>query len=507
MQWLSFSTMSWTLAIVFVYGDECIPRKFSEESIVCVCNATYCDSVKIKVPKKGSFRRYTSTLSGERLHSRDGVFNTPLKSRVTLLLNPKKKYQTIHGFGGAFTDSAGLNINTLSKPTQQKLMQTYFGPDGSRYNIGRLPIGGSDFSTRGYTLDDVPGDTKLSNFSLAPEDKLYKIPYMRTALALNPQIKFVAAPWTAPPWMKTNNQYIGQHSHLKPEYYQTYANYLIKFLESYKKLGLPMWAMSLGNEPINSYMPFVTINDLAWTPQNQARWLVNNLVPALNQSTSRETHLLGLDDERIVLPWWLDEMYRTADVGKHFIGFGVHWYTNSLTPVTLLDIVHRKYPDKFIICTESSYIPFPWDDVPVRLGSWQRAELYIRNIIEDMNHWVSGWVDWNLALDKSGGPSWIPNPVDSAIIVNPETDEFFKQPIFYTMAHFSKFIPVGSERIGLSSHCEIKSVAFLTPNNETVIVLYNQANKNKTVSIIDPEHGDVNIEMTPRSMETIIYQR
>ncbi|XP_015123147.1 lysosomal acid glucosylceramidase [Diachasma alloeum] len=502
---LSFLTIGCILGAV--YGDDCIPRKFDEDSVVCVCNATYCDSVAIQVPEKGSFRSYTSTVSGQRLHREDGIFKTSMNNEIVLRLDLKKKYQTIHGFGGAFTDSAGLNINSLSEETQQKLMQTYFGRDGNRYNLGRVTIGGSDFSTRGYTLDDVPGDTTLSNFSLAPEDEIYKIPYMKRALTLNPKMRFFAASWTAPPWMKVNNQYTGLFGNLKLEFYQTYANYLIKFLEIYKQLGLPMWAMSLGNEPIDGFMPFVSINDMPWTPRQQAKWLVNNLGPALEQSTSQETLLLALDDQRYQLPWWIDIMYKTADVDKYISGIAIHWYADAITPSTLLDITHHKYPDKFILNTEASCTPLPWDPTPVRLGNWHRAELYIHDIIEDMNHWVTGWVDWNLALDKFGGPNWVNNPVDSPIIVQPETDEFFKQPLYYSIAHFSKFLPRGSTRIALSSHCEIKSVAFLTPNNEVVIVLYNRAKKNKTFSIMDPEEGGLNIEMVPRSMKTIIYKR
>ncbi|XP_011305242.1 glucosylceramidase [Fopius arisanus] len=502
-----FITLIIGLVLSTVHGDDCIPRKFDENSIVCVCNSTYCDSVEIEVPVKGAFRIYTSSQSGQRLESQDGNFENCIDDRGALRLDPTTKYQTICGFGGAFTDAAGLNILSLSVPTQQQLIQTYFGRNGNRYNLGRVPIGGSDFSTRPYTLDDIPGDTTLANFSLAPEDISYKIPYMKKALDLNPDLRFIAGSWTAPPWMKTDNQYVGLFGELKTEYYQTYADYLIKFLETYKQSELPMWAMSTGNEPIDGFFQFVQINSMAWTPQQQATWLVNNLAPALAQSTAGDIKILALDDERYQLPWWIDMMYETEEVDRYLAGIAIHWYSDSLAPSSLLDKTHTKYPDKFIINTEASVTPLPWDTKPVRLGSWRRAELYIRDIIEDLNHWVCGWVDWNLALDKDGGPNWVHNPVDSPIIVNPETDEFFKQPLFYSMAHFSKFLPLGSTRIDLTPSRAIKSVAFLTPNNEVVVVLHNPTYRSKVITINDPDLGAMQIEMPPKSVQTVIYQR
>lgn len=260
--------------------------------------------------------------------------------------------------------------------------RAYFGRNGSRYNLGRVPVGGADFSTRPYTLDDIPGDMTLSNFSLALEDMLYKIPYMKRALELNPQLRFIAGSWTAPPWMKKNGRYTGLFGELKKIYYQTYANYLVKFLEAYKNMKLPMWAISTGNEPLDGWLPLFNINDMGWLPGCQAEWLVNNFGPAIRESASNETKILALDDQRFLLPWWIDIMYKTKHVDKYIDGIAVHWYTDNLAPPIFLDKTHRRFQDKFIINTEACITPTPWDPTPVRLGNWHRAELYMRDIIQ-----------------------------------------------------------------------------------------------------------------------------
>ncbi|KAK0082307.1 hypothetical protein PV326_007246 [Microctonus aethiopoides] len=478
--------------------------------MVCVCNSTYCDFVEVDVPDKGKFRTYKSSQSGERFKTEIRDFDTEIKNEnsIVLHLNVEKTYQSILGFGGAFTDAAGLNINKLSKETQEMILQTYFGSNGSRYSLGRVPIGGTDFSTRPYTLDDTPGDTELSSFSLANEDKNYKIPYMKRALELNPETKFFAASWTAPPWMKTNNDYTGFLGFLKRRYYKTYAKYLVKFLETYKNNELPIYAISTGNEPADVFAPLVPINDMGWTPLTLSNFIVEHLGPAIANSSSNETLIWVLDDQRIFLPWYIIDMNKdNSEVDKYIGGIAVHWYADNVIPPTVFDQTHKLYPDKPIIMTEACSGSEVWEIQKVKMGSWHRGENYMFSIIEDLNHWVTAWVDWNLALDKKGGPNWSKNNVDSPIIVNPETDEFYKNPMYYALAHFSKFIPRESIRVDLTTDDNIKSVAFSTPENTTVVVLFNQDEESKNIVIVDPNQGRINTEVSRRSFQTIIYQQ
>ncbi|XP_076249035.1 lysosomal acid glucosylceramidase-like [Calliopsis andreniformis] len=489
----------------------CITRHFGVDGIVCVCNATYCDSSPPTDPRvldDGDLSWYTTTKAGLRMSMTYAKFGSnPRNADTTLIIDSTKKYQTIFGFGGAFTDSAGINIRKLSPATQNQLIRAYYDPKaGSRYMLGRVPIGGTDFSTRPYTYDDVDGeDVQLKKFSLQHEDYAYKIPFMQKALKLNPETKFFGAAWSAPPWMKTNDK-INGFGFLKKEYYQVYANYLLKFLDEYKKYGLDIWAFSTGNEPTNAYIPFDPLNTMGWTPESVAHWVGDFMGPTLASSKHNKTLIMAHDDQRLELPWAVTKMLSNKKARKYTAGTAVHWYTDQFVPPNVLDQTHKALPDKFILMTEACIGSSILENPKVKLGSWDRGQKYILSIIQYMNHWGIGWVDWNLALDKQGGPNWINNFVDSPVIVNPETDEFFKQPMYYALQHFSKFVDRGSVRVSITDNYNVKSAAFLTPANETVVVLYNRSNRAKNVKLKDLKRGSTSLEIPPLSMNTILYK-
>ncbi|XP_012281809.1 glucosylceramidase isoform X2 [Orussus abietinus] len=495
------------LAFAFVAGvcHSCIPRDFGSGSVVCVCNSTHCDfTPKLNTPNEGTFLHYVSSKAGQRLSPSDGTFSNETIEGASLIVNKNKKYQTMHGFGGAFTDSAGINIKGLRPAAQEFLLQSYFGKNGSEYNLGRTPIGGTDFSLRPYELDDHENDYELKYFSLTQEDYIYKIPLMQRALEINPELKFLAAAWSAPPWMKVDNRYVG-YGHLQQKYYQTYANYLIKFLDAYKSHGLKMWTISTGNEPNDAILEIKSFNSMGWTFEELSQWVANNLGPTLKASQHNETIIIGLDDQRCFVPWYISKIFENEKVRSYVSGIGLHWYTDEYFPPILLDWTHDQFPDKFLITTESCVVPF-LDYNKVVLGSWERAEYYILYMIQNINHWVSGWVDWNLALNMEGGPNWAKNAADAAIIVNAEKDEFYKQPIFYAIAHFSKFIPRGSTRVDITNHNDIKAMAFTTPENETVTIVYNTLSTPQNVSINDSERGNINLMLPPYSIHTVVYK-
>ncbi|XP_076762712.1 putative glucosylceramidase 2 [Xylocopa sonorina] len=502
------------LLVVLFYGkvtgvsNDCVPRHVGTDGIVCVCNATYCDTTPDadpKIPPDGKYYWYVSNKDGLRLDLRTGDFGSCNNSAndIVLNINTTKRYQTIFGFGGAFTDSAGFNIKKLSNATQNNLLRSYYDKDGSRYTLGRIPIAGTDFSLRAYTYDDVENDNTLNYFSLAPEDYAYKIPYVRKAMALNPDVRFFSAAWSAPTWMKTVDSFRGTFDFLKPEYYQVYADYILRFLDEYKKNGIDIWAVSTGNEPINGYIIKPRINEMAWSPVTAAVWVADNLGPTLASSSHNNTQIIALDDQRIELPWTMQLMFRNEKARRYVNGIGVHIYTDSIAPPELLDLTHSDFPEKFILMTEAS---LGASDVrKVILGSWERGETYIKSILEYLNHWSIGWVDWNLALNEKGGPTWAANNIDSPIIVEPENDEFYKQPMYYAIKHVSRFVERGSVRLSITDNVDIKSGAFLTPSNEIVVVLHNSNVQPTTVSLQDQDKGTICLQLPARSINTVIY--
>ncbi|XP_076179656.1 lysosomal acid glucosylceramidase-like [Ptiloglossa arizonensis] len=502
------------IAIFFLVESkvrDCVPYTVGTNTIACICNATYCDDTPYndpKIPREGTYYRYVTNREGIRMKMSEAMFdNDPDYSpAVTLTIDTTKRYQTILGFGGAFTDSAGINIRKLSPDTQNQLIRTYYCQKaGSKYSLGRIPIAGTDFSTRVYSYDDIADDVSLRYFALAPEDYEYKIPYVKKALQLNSKMKLLASSWSAPGWMKTNGVF-DKFGYLKEEYYQIYANYLTKFVDEYKKNDIDIWAVTTGNEPTISFMiNRSTIITMGWTPDSMSKWVGNFLGPTLASATNAV--VLALDDDRELLPDYVVPLFKNENASKYTVGTGVHWYFPNKAPtITVLDQTHEQFPDKLLLMTESSIGPPTWKTPNVAMNAWTYGEKYILSIIEYINHWSVGWIDWNLALDEEGGPTWSKNTLASAIVVNSERDEFYKLPTFYAIRHFSRFVDRGSVRISITDTDTIKSVAFLTPSNEVVVVLYNSDSSPISVALKEAQRNPLQLELSPYSMNTVIYK-
>lgn len=231
----------------------------------------------------------------------------------------------------------------------------------------------------------------------------------------------------------------------------------------------------------------------------------------LRNSEFRNVKLFVGDDQRYTLARWVDHMKRGSPKAIDYIsGLAFHWYADQFIPPSFIDTAHRKYPHLILLNTESSLDDKPWEKHGPILGKWARAEKYALRIIQDLQHHVAGWIDWGLVLDESGGPNYVNNTVEAPIILNTTTNrEFYKQPIFYVLGHFSKFIPPGSVRIdaklrGFQSN-KIKIVAFLCPNQTVSIILYNQYNRQRIVKLTDELRGSVTIQLKPQSIASFVF--
>lgn len=233
--------------------------------------------------------------------------------------------------------------------------------------------------------------------------------------------------------------------------------------------------------------------------------------PSLNNSEFRNVKLFAGDDQRYTYPWWFERLNRISSNAMDFVsGLAVHWYWDRMISPSRLDQAHNKFPEKILLNTESCIGDKPTETHGPVLGSWSRAERYALGIIQDLQHYVAGWIDWNLVLNEHGGPTYINNTVDSAVVLNSTSKtEFYKQPVFYVLGHFSKFIPPGSVRVSatLSGYRAntVKVVAFLCPDNVTTIVLYNNSNKKRLVEYTDDLRGSFEIEIESRSIVTLIF--
>ncbi|RVE40276.1 hypothetical protein evm_015074 [Chilo suppressalis] len=233
-------------------------------------------------------------------------------------------------------------------------------------------------------------------------------------------------------------------------------------------------------------------------------WISENLGPTVRNSSFFDLKILALDDQRASIPWLLAMLYISPEMVEYIDGVAVHFYADKVIPPEFLSFMSDKYPDKFLLSTEACEGSF--GPIKVLLGSWNRAKSYITDIMQDLNYNVVGWIDWNLCLNVQGGPNWVENFVDSPIIVFPENKEFVKQPMFYALGHFSKFLPRGSQRIKVNQRTPPRSspvdnVAFLTPRNTVVVVLYNDGGPKRVIIQIGQKKAIVPMEA--RSVVTV----
>ena len=499
----------------------CNPRKTGSSSIICVCNATYCDTVEPdNVLPSDKFAVYETTRSGDRMKktvlSKQRLTEEELESQVKLSkdlliyeVDPNDTRQKIVGFGGTFTDASGINIASLSKDAQNNLINSYFGPNGIEYTLGRIPIASNDMSTDVYSYDFTAGDTGLSKFTIAGNDHLYKLPYIDQAvIASRRNISLFGSPWSSPGWMKTNGNMVG-YGTIADDMAKVYANYLGRFLQEYESFMFHgrMWGITPQSGPVrscdNTSRP--QYQSVCWTAENMSDWVVRDLKPSLNEYGYGHIKLLVMDDNRDELPNWTNA-FDSTKARASIDGFAVQAHHDSFSSPSLLAKTYEKFPDKIILGSEFSL----HKDLSVDLGSWERAEELARSIFQDLGNYVSGYTHYNLALNISGGPSWVNYNADCPIIVNATSNEFYKQPMYYIMGHFSKFVSPESIAVGLKAGGSVSSttraVAFLRPDRSVAVIMENTSNEDVKMKLVDG-HSVITHVLKASSIQTFVWWR
>nr|XP_054933370.1 putative glucosylceramidase 4 [Dermacentor andersoni] len=510
-------------------APECQRRDYGHGSVVCVCNVTYCDFAgDIGLPPSGSAFAFESSKDGLRLAktsiplSRAPTQDTSVNDTLLLVLDSSKTYQIVYGFGGAFTDAAGINVKSLPEKLQDDLIKSYYGKEGIAYNMGRVPLASTDFSERKYTYDDSPGDLELTNFTLAQEDLDLKIPYIKRATSLvTGPLLLIGSAWSSPAWMKTSNTLEGGGVLIGEPgsaYYKSWAKYYVRFLQEYWRQGIRFYGVTAQNEPTTGFAPTVRWPALGFTAQTQKEFIKLDMGPALDEAGygADVLQLLIFDDSSDNLPEWSNVVLSDTEAAEYVRGVAVHRYSDKSVSPAGLDHVHDNFPNKFILSTQASAVSAAKPEDKVMLGSWERAEEYASHVIEDFNHWVNGWIDWNLALNTEGGPSWVQKSADSPVIVNATAQEFYKQPMYYALGQFSKFLPMSTTRV--ESHLEqahshdtpaknLQHIAFVTPDSKIVVIVLNKDDKKYTLKIKDVyREGSVQKVINERSITTFVWK-
>lgn len=463
---------------------------------------------------------YETSESGNTLKNINQFSTT--ESKAVISINPNEKFQTITGFGGSFTEASAYLLNKLSKENREKVLKAYFSETGANYSLTRTTIASCDFSLKNYTYAKVDNDLALEHFTIE-DDKADIIPMILDAKAISKEgFNIIASPWSCPPWMKDNKSYVG--GKLLPEYNDTFALYFSKYLQAYQKEGVDIWGVTVINEPHGNGNNW---ESTLFSPKELTDFVQNHLGPKLENDGWKDIKILGYDQNRAGLQEWVDAMYKDEKTSKYFAGTAIHWYesTYEVFPEAL-QYAHNKAPNKYLIQTEAcvdSEIPQWQDDTwywkkEATDWGWDWASekdkylhpkyapvnRYAEDIIGCLNNQVDGWVDWNMLLDRQGGPNWFKNWCVAPVIVDPENDEVYFTPLYYVMSHFSKFMRPGAVKIGCEiNNKQLKVTAVQNIDKSIAIALFNPTNEMYTIEIKLDNTVQI-ISIATKALQTVI---
>ena len=407
----------------------------------------------------------TSNLS-QALTPQPSIALGPVSSgSVNLTVNDATTYQTMDGFGAAFTDTSDYLLeDALSASTRDRVMNALFSPTtGIGLSLNRVPMGSSDYTATPvsdpstYSYDDNGGvaDPTLADFSVA-HDEAYTIPILEQAESLNPSMKLVATEWSPPAWMKTNDSMLGGGTGtLDSSDYGTLAQYFVKFLLAYQAAGVKIWAVTPQNEPSNAPSSY---SGMLFPASDEATFIADDLAPALSQA-GLGTAILGGDDVSVNTSY-ADTLLGNSSVYNDLYGTAWHCYENNLGQMTT---IHDSYPGKKLYETECSTGP---GIAPVNAA---------QDALESTYDWASGALLWNLALNTAGGPKTGAGCTNCTglVTIDQSTGTATFTDNYYQLGQFSKFIVPGATHIGSSDSGGIWSQAYRDPDGTEVTVAYN----------------------------------
>ena len=422
----------------------------------------------------------------------------PLETEVAIFINPKKTFQKYLGIGGAITDASSEVFAMLNETQQNKLLESLYGKDGIGYNIIRTSIHSSDFGLGSFTYVKE-GDADLKTFSIE-KDKEKRIPFIKRAIDLiKDDLVFYASPWSPPAFMKSNKNML-QGGKLLPEFRQAWADYYVKFINAYEEEGIPVWGLTIQNEP----MAVQRWESCIYTADEERDFLKNYLGPTLEKEGLGDKKIVVWDHNRDLISERANTIFEDPEASKYAWGIGFHWYetwTGGLPKYDNLKNINESFPSKNMLFTEGCQEGFDTE----RLHFWPNAERYGNSMINDFNSGVVGWTDWNILLDERGGPNHVQNFCFAPIHANSKTGELIYTPTYYYIGHFSKFIKPGAFRVSTTtSRTAIESTSFQNPNGEIITVVMNKTNQKIGYKLIVGE-SEIFLEIQPRAMQTIIY--
>jgi glucosylceramidase len=446
----------------------------------------------------------TADSTNYRLTYTDKLQFRPLEGtserEIYIFADPSKTFQTILGIGGALTDAAAETFAKLPEARQKELLQAYYDPDkGIGYTLARTNINSCDFSSASYIYTE-DGDKELKTFNIE-HDRQFKIPLIRKAIdASGGRLTLFASPWSPPAFMKSNNDML-HGGKLKPEFYQPWALYYTKFIKSYEKEGIPVWGITIQNEP----MATQTWESCIYTAEDERDFLKNYLGPTMEKEGLGSKKIIVWDHNRDLIVQRALAIFNDPDASKYAWGMGYHWYEDwagGLQMYSNVGLVHSTWPDKNLLFTEGCRGPFNAS----RYYAWDLGESYGRSIINDLNNWTVGWTDWNILLDEQGGPNHVGNFCFAPVHADTKTGELIYTNSYFYIGHFSKFIRPEAKRIMTSSSRSLLlTTGFINKDGKVAVVVMNQYNTKITYHLCIGLQA-VEIASLPHSIQTLVIE-
>ncbi len=407
----------------------------------------------------------------------------------SIYLDPSRQYQEIDGFGAAITGSTAYNLMMMTPEDRAAFLRQTFSPtEGYGMSYIRVCIGCSDFSLSEYTCCDTPG---IENFALTGEENNYVIPILKEILAINPYVKILASPWTAPRWMKVNNLNDRQPvtawtgGQLNPDHYQDYAEYFVRWIKAFNDKGIDIYAVTLQNEPLNRANSASMF--MGWEEQ---RDFVKQAVGPKFAAAGIDTKIYAFDhnynyDNIADQQNYPGKIYADADASRYIAGAAYHNYGGNRSE---LNTMHNAYPDKELIFTEST------------AGDWNDGANLSTHLVADMeelalgtvNNWTRGAIVWNLMLDAKRGPNRPAGCINGfgAVDIDGAYKNITRNSFYYNMCHMSAVVKPGAHRIGTTGYTAngLTYAAFVNPDGSYAFVACNSGAEEQKITLDDGTH-------------------
>jgi len=421
-----------------------------------------------------------------------------VERKVFIFLDDSRGFQTMLGIGGAITDASAETFARLTPDQQHELLKAYFdSKEGIGYTLARTNMQSCDFSSGSYSYV-AENDKDLKSFDIQQDEK-YRIPLIKKAMATAGKLTLYVSPWSPPAWMKDNNDVL-HGGKLLPKYQQSWANFFVKYIKEYEKRGIPVWGLTVQNEPL----AVQKWESCIFTAEEERDFIKNYLGPTLQKNGLSSKKLIAWDHNRDFVYQRASTILNDPAAAKYIWGIGYHWYetwTGGDMQFNNVKMVNDNFPQKNLLFTEGCAENFKAD----RINEWSLGEKYGRSMINDFNAGTVGWTDWNILLDEKGGPNHVGNFCMAPVHFDPSKGLQYTNSYYY-IGHFSKFIKPGAKRINASSNrTGLITTAFKNTDGSIAVVVMNGTD-DKIDYQLYMKGKAAQTSSLPHSISTLVFQ-